>query len=265
LILALKLVLTPALIAIATVAGRRFGPSISGWLVGLPFTSGPVSLFLALEQGTGFAAAAAAGSIGGVTASAVFAVAYATMARRFGWPASLAVASVAFGLVVVALRGLPLDSGFPLPLLAVYAGGVAAAILGIRLIPPPSALEEAAQAPGWDLPVRMVVATGLVIVITSAAPLLGPTLSGLLTTYPIYAGVLAVFAHAQRGGAAASHVVRGLCYGIIAFATFFLAIGALVDRAGIVPAFAAAAAGAVFVQALTLTRIRKKGSPSPIA
>ncbi|MEK6207999.1 MAG: hypothetical protein AABM32_10190 [Chloroflexota bacterium] len=32
----------------------------------LPFTSGPVSLFLALEQGTSFAAAAAAGSIAAV-------------------------------------------------------------------------------------------------------------------------------------------------------------------------------------------------------
>jgi hypothetical protein len=258
LILALKLVLTPALIAIATLAGRRFGPSISGWLVGLPFTSGPVSLFLALEQGTGFAAAAAAGSIGGVAASAAFAVAYATTARRFGWPASLAVASVAFAASVVALRALPLDSGFPLPLLAVYAGGVAAAIIGIRLIPPPGVLEEAPEAPRWDLPVRMIVATSLVVAITSAAPLLGPTLSGLLTTYPIYAGVLAVFAHAQRGGAAAGQVVRGLCYGIIAFATFFLAIGALVDRAGILPAFAAAAAGAILVQAVTLTRVRNR-------
>jgi hypothetical protein len=265
LILALKLILTPALIAIATLAGRRFGPSISGWLVGLPFTSGPVSLFLALEQGTGFAASAAAGSIGGVAASAVFAVAYAAMSRRSGWPASLAVASFAFGLVVVALRALPIGSGFPLPLLALYAGGVAAAIIGIRLIPPPGVLDEAPEAPRWDLPVRMVVATGLVIVITSAAPLLGPTLSGLLTTYPIYAGVLAVFAHEQRGGAAAAQVLRGLCYGIIAFATFFLAIGALVDRAGILAAFAAAAAGAILVQALTLTRIRKRGSPSPIA
>ena len=224
-ILALKLVLTPALIAAATLVGRRFGPSISGWLVGLPFTSGPVSLFLALEQGTGFAAAAAAGSIGGVAASAVFAVAYAAMARRFGWPVSLTVASLAFAVAVIALRALPLGS--------------------------------------WDLPVRMVVATGLVIVITSAAPLLGPQLSGLLTTYPVYAGVLAVFAHAQRGGAAAAQVVRGLCYGIIAFATFFLAIGALVDRAGILPAFAAAAAGAILVQALTLTRVRTKGSPAP--
>ncbi len=238
-ILALKLVLTPALIAVATVIGRRFGPSISGWLVGLPFTSGPVSLFLALEQGTGFAAAAAAGSIGGVAASAVFAIAYAAMA-------------------------LPLDSGLPFPLLALYAGGVAVAILGIRLIPPPRALDEAPAPPRWDLPVRMLVATTLVVVITSAAPLLGPQLSGLLTTYPVYAGVLAVFAHAQRGGAAAAQVVRGLCYGIIAFATFFLAIGALVDRAGIVPAFAAAAIGAILVQALTLTRVTR-GSPSPTA
>ena len=261
-ILAIKLVVTPALIAIATIAGRRFGPSISGWLVGLPFTSGPVSLFLALEQGTSFAAAAAAGSIGGVAASAVFAVAYAAMARRFRWPASLAVASLAFAAAVVALRALPLETGFPLPLLALYAGGVAAALLGIRLIPPPGVLEEAPEAPRWDLPVRMVVATGLVIVITSAAPLLGPQLSGLLTTYPVYAGVLAVFAHAQRGGAAAAQVVRGLCYGIIAFATFFLAIGALVDRAGIAAAFAFAAVGAVLVQSLTLTRIRR-GSPSP--
>jgi hypothetical protein len=108
----------------------------------------------------------------------------------------------------------------------------------------------------------MVVASAIVVVITSAAPLLGPKLSGLLTTYPVYAGVLAVFAHAQRGGAAAAQVVRGLCYGIIAFATFFLAIGALIDRAGILIAFAAAALGAIVVQVLTLTRVRK-GSPSP--
>ena len=255
-ILAAKLVLTPALIAVATLVGRRFGPSISGWLVGLPFTSGPVSLFLAFEQGTTFAAAAAAGSIAGVAASAVFAVAYAAMARRFRWPASLAVASAAFAVAVTALHAMPLGSGLPLPLLALYAGGVTAAIAGIRLIPRPRALDEAPTPPRWDLPVRMAVATALVVVITSAAPLLGPQLSGLLTTYPVYAGVLAVFAHSQRGGAAATQVVRGLCYGILAFATFFLAVGALVDRAGVLPAFAVAVTGAVLVQALTLTRIR---------
>ena len=262
--IALKLVLTPALIAIATLVGRRFGPSISGWLVGLPFTSGPVSLFLALEQGTSFAATAAAGSIGGVSASAVFAVAYAATARRFRWPAALAVASLAFAAAVVVLRTVPLESGLPLPLLALYVGGVAAAIVGIRFIPAPGVLDEAPEPPRWDLPARMILATVLVIVITSAAPILGPQLSGLLTTYPIYAAVLAVFAHEQRGGAAAAQVVRGLCYGIIAFATFFLAIGAFIDRVGILPAFAAAGTGALLVQALTLTRVRR-GSPSPTA
>jgi hypothetical protein len=257
-ILALKLVLTPALIAGATLVGRRFGPSISGWLVGLPFTSGPVSLFLALEQGTTFAASAAAGSIAGVAASAVFAVAYAAMARRSKWPASLTIASLAFAAAAVALNALPLGSGLPVPLLVLYAGGVAAAIVGIRLIPAPGALEQAPEPPRWDLPLRMVVATAIVIAITSAAPLLGPQLSGLLTTYPVYAGVLAVFAHAQRGGGAATGVVRGLCYGIIAFATFFLAIGALVDRVGIAIAFSGAASAAVAIQALTLTRVRSE-------
>lgn len=258
-ILALKLVLTPALIAAATLIGRRFGPSISGWLVGLPFTSGPVSFFLALEQGTSFAAAAAAGSIAGVAASAVFAVVYAAMASHSGWLASLAVASAAFAAAAVLLHALPLGSGLPLPLLGLYAGGVAAAIIGVRLIPPPGELDRAPEPPRWDLPVRMIVATALVIAITSAAPLLGPQLSGLLTTYPVYAGVLAVFAHAQRGGAAAAQVLRGLCFGVLAFATFFLAIGALVDRAGILVAFVTAAAGALLVQALTLTRVRTRG------
>jgi hypothetical protein len=33
--LALKLVLTPTLIGAASLAGRRWGPAVSGWLVGL--------------------------------------------------------------------------------------------------------------------------------------------------------------------------------------------------------------------------------------
>ena len=45
--LVLKLVLTPTLIGTASLAGRRWGPAVSGWLVGFPFTSAPVALFLA--------------------------------------------------------------------------------------------------------------------------------------------------------------------------------------------------------------------------
>jgi hypothetical protein len=42
--LAPKLVLTPLLVAMASLAGRRWGPLLSGWLVALPLTSGPIVL-----------------------------------------------------------------------------------------------------------------------------------------------------------------------------------------------------------------------------
>ena len=160
-ILALKLVLTPALIAAATLVGRRFGPSISGWLVGLPLTSGPVSLFLALEQGTTFAATAASGFIAGVMAAAVYALVYVGMARRFGWPGSVSVASLAFA------RGrrpqhVAAEQRPPFPLLALTgrSGG------GDRrhpLIPRPGALERAPSrrdgtCPPWPSQ-RLVIAS----------------------------------------------------------------------------------------------------------
>ncbi len=63
--LILKLVLTPVLIGAASLAGRRWGPAVSGWLVGLPLTSGPITFFLALSHGATFAAAAAVGTLTG--------------------------------------------------------------------------------------------------------------------------------------------------------------------------------------------------------
>ena len=82
--LSLKLALTPGLILVASLAGRRWGESVGGWLVGLKLTSAPVAFFLALDHGTGFAAAAAAGSIAGTVAQACFGVAYGRTART-GW------------------------------------------------------------------------------------------------------------------------------------------------------------------------------------
>ncbi len=60
----LKLLLVPTFIGIVSLAGRRWGPTVSGWLVGLPLTSGPVAFFLALEQGNVFAAQASRDHVG---------------------------------------------------------------------------------------------------------------------------------------------------------------------------------------------------------
>ena len=87
----LKLLLTPVLIAIATLASRRYGPALGGWLAGLPLVSAPVSIFLALDEGPDFAATAARAGLLGLVAVAGFCVAYVLVARKGGWlPAALA-------------------------------------------------------------------------------------------------------------------------------------------------------------------------------
>src|SRR5438445_13039399 len=88
--LLLKLVVTPVLIAGATLAGRRWGDRLSGWLVGLPLTSGPVVFFLAIDEGSRFATTAALAVLPGTISQAAFAVAYARVGVRAGWPMATA-------------------------------------------------------------------------------------------------------------------------------------------------------------------------------
>ena len=109
--LVLKLVLTPALIGGASLAARRWGHAVSGWLVGLPLTSGPIAFFLALERGTSFATAAAIGSLAGATAEVAFCVAYAAVAARVAWPAAFAIGSAAFVIAAAAFPSAALSLG----------------------------------------------------------------------------------------------------------------------------------------------------------
>ena len=83
-ILALKLILTPLLIAAATLAGRRWGHRVSGWFIGLPLTSAPISLILAPQNGPAFAAASAVGVLGGQVSVFVFCLLYAVCAAKTG-------------------------------------------------------------------------------------------------------------------------------------------------------------------------------------
>ena len=63
--LVVKLLLTPAIVVLATLAGRRYGRVATGWLIGLPLTSGPINAFFAVEHGPRFAGRAAVGSLSG--------------------------------------------------------------------------------------------------------------------------------------------------------------------------------------------------------
>ena len=99
-----KLVLVPGLIALVTLAGRRFGPRVGGWLNALPLVAGPVLFLLALEQGDQFVARAALSTLAGLAAVAAFAVIYSWAATRRPWWVCVLIGWIAFAVLTVAVQ-----------------------------------------------------------------------------------------------------------------------------------------------------------------
>lgn len=251
--LALKLVLTPVLVGAASLAGRRWGSAVSGWLIGIPFTSGPIAFFLALSPGPRFAAAAAVGTMAGTASQAAFCLGYAWTAQRFGWAASVLAAALAFAATTAVLNVVVLAAA------GYFVVVVLALVVALFLMPAASPHDEGeVRFPAWDLPARMVVATAFVVALTAAAPRLGAHLAGLIAPFPLYATVLAAFAHRLQGEGAAVGVVRGLLLGLFAFASFFLTVSLLLPE-GIGLAFVAAIVVAVAVQGASLIAGRTLG------
>ena len=255
-ILALKLVITPVLILAASVASRRWGEAVGGWLIGLPLTSAPVAFFLAVEQGTGFAEQAAAGSLIGTAAQACFCLGYARAGGRFGWPACFALGAVSFAASAALLQIVTL------PLLLLVPVAIGTLVLAARLIPPSAVERRPVAVPRWDIPARMLVATAIVVTLTAAAPALGPRLSGVLATFPVFAAVLAVFAHRLQGPFAAHQVLWGLLIGLFDFIGFFFVIGMTITTFGTAFAFTAATLAALTIQGCSLWLVRgRNGKP----
>jgi hypothetical protein len=255
--LILKLVVTPALIGAASLAGRRWGAAVGGWLVGIPFTSGPIALFLALDHGASFAASASVGMLLGTISQAVFCLAYSWSASQgvVSWLASLGSGCVGFAASTVVLQALGVS------LVRATLATLIALVVALFLVPrtPDKSDESESPAtlpPRWDIPARMVVATVFVVLLTAVAPVLGPYLSGLLSPFPLFGAVLVVFVHRSEGATSAMKLLRGLLFGLFAPAGFFMALSALIETWGIGLGFAAATATALAAQGLTLLMLR---------
>jgi hypothetical protein len=246
--LTLKLILTPVLVGTASLVGRRWGPTVSGWLVALPLTSGPIVFFLSLTHGVRFAASVAVATLAGAISQAAFCLIYSWLALRWSWPRTLMASCLAFVAATALLQQLrlPILLLFPLVLLTLA--------LALRFLPRASAARTAPvrPAPAWDIPARIVVTTVFVLLLTGSAAALGAQLTGLLAPFPLYGAILAVFAHRQDGAVPAMRVLRGLVFGLFSFAGFFLALAALLGQLPIAWAFGAASAVALTSQAGTL-------------
>jgi len=265
-ILGLKLLLAPALVVLSSLAGRRWGPAVTGVLIALPMVAGPILLLTYLDHGAAFAAHAAAGALLGLGTLALFAVVLTRAGGRFPWTASLAITWGACLVADLTLSTVDAPPAIGLPI-ALAATAAARRRLADRRAAPRSTVASpvpaAAATPGWpwwDLPARALATAVLVLMVTGSAAALGPQFTGVLAPFPIATSVVAGFTLARQGPAATRSLLRGLLDGMVGFALFCFLVAVLLERLGGPVAFTCAFAAAPVAQ-LALRRL----TPQPDA
>lgn len=247
-LVALKLLLVPLLIAAVTLAGRRWGQNLAGWLGSFPIVAGPILLILAIENGNAFGARAAQMSLAGIAAAMVFYVAYARLAGRRGWGLTLSLSLLAWVVAVSALQWLP--QTLPFAALAALASLLAAPrAMGKR----PAPLTPFTPHP-LELPARMAFGAGLTLLTSALGARLGPEASGYAALFPIVGAVVASVNHATHEARAAGAFLAGMTRGMWSVGTFCLALTLALPRWPLALAFATAIAGTVATHALMRPR-----------
>ncbi|MGZ5060766.1 MAG: hypothetical protein ACXWAU_02775 [Usitatibacter sp.] len=249
-----RLLLVPAAVWFASLAGRRWGHTVSGYLGGLPLIGGPITFYLAIDHGADFAARSATVTLAVIAGQAAHLLAFAHASRRMGWLASLLLGWSAFTIVAFALAQAPLD---PATAAVLAAAGLAAAwkwLPHAREDMPPPAI------PAAELRLRLVAALGLAFAIVWSARAFGPVVSGVLLSVPVTGSIMPPFTLALYGPGAVARLTRGFVVGLCGFGAFFLVIAATVVSLGITTAFLGAICAALWAL-FAASRVLAKRAP----
>lgn len=238
-LLALKLALVPLVVWIASLAARRWGHAVSGYLGGFPMIGGPITLYLAIDHGAEFAARSALVTMAAIAGQAAHMLAFSAAGRRAGPLAGLAAGWAAFAAVSVGVGSLPL---VPVTALAVAIGGLAAAS---RFLPHPSGVATFPAIPPAELWLRLAAALALAAGILFGAAALGPTLSGILLSLPITGSIMPPFTLRYYGADSLARLQRGFVTGLTGFTAFFFVVSVSVVPLGVAGAFSLAAVAAL--------------------
>lgn len=255
-LLALRFLLAPLLVATASLAARRWGDRIGGIIAAMPFVAGPLLLVISLDRGSDFGSRSALSALSGITALAVFAVGYAHLARVLRWTAALPLGWLLYLFAAALLHGL--HTGVA----ARLVGALASLWLAKALLPSvgmPTESSSPRHKPSWDLPARMISAGVLVCTVASLSNTLGPTWSGLLTPFPIATTILVSFSHAQNGHPAVARMLDGFIPALTGLALFFATLSVGLVPLGIAWGFTVALGVAIATQSALLGLTPSRG------
>ena len=213
-ILLLKVTLMPSVIALVTLAIRKWGNRAGGLIGSMPWIAGPILLFFILEQGKAFGIHSIQGSMTGILALISFCFSYSSLSRKLTWLPTLLLSYGIYTITAVVFNYLQLS------LWVSYGVVLGCVLLALWQFPIPANTTITPRRLPFDIPIRMLVATLFVLVITGLAAILGPNWSGILTPFPILTSILAIFTHTLQGSDATILTLRGLLIGLLGFTTF---------------------------------------------
>jgi uncharacterized membrane protein (GlpM family) len=243
-LLALKLLLVPAFLAVISFAGKRWGPGVAGWLAGFPSLTGPILFFLALERGPEFTVQVAVVSLSTVSSAVAFGAAYSWACTRFHWAWCLACGYAAWTAAALVLTNVPLTAMASLAISLLTLGAAP------RLYARAKAQWGSSALPAHELLLRMAAGAGMVLAVTAAAEALGTAWTGMFAAFPVMSTVLAVFSHRANGPGFTIAMLRAMIAGFYSFIVFCLAVSLLLGHSGIAVTFIVAVAAAVVSQAV---------------
>lgn len=235
-LLAVKMILTAAVVVGASVVAERSGPLLGGVIISLPISSGPGTFFLAIQASDRFVADSILYTLAMSAAIAVFLIVYPRLAVRHG-----AVVSVGGALLVWAAVGF-LVQFVPLQLwsaLTMTLAAFAAAIWfprppGLRPPPRPVGISKT------ELVGRALITGAIIATVVTISTLIGPRATGILMAFPTAFTAIAFIMHRRHGGSAAAATLLASTFGMMSFVAYLVTLYFLTMRIGALPALGAA-------------------------
>jgi hypothetical protein len=208
-----------------SLAERRFGPGVAGWLNAVPLSISFAVLGVAADQGSaagGQIAEAAAAHVPGQVAFAVAFVAVLSRARgRLAVAAGLLGGTLGFVALSLLISLVPAPVAIAAALPALYYGR--------KALEGEGETQTRAHSP---VLVRAVVATAAVLAVLTTERLAGPGLGGAVAAYPALTATLA----STAGVASVARLLHGMVQGLTGYLAFCVALAASAPALGIASA-----------------------------
>jgi len=255
--LALKMALTAFIVVVVSVTVERSGPFLGALIAALPTAAGAAYIILAFEHPPAFIAASAIGSAAAVAGVSIFALIYTMQAQRHGVVLSIGLAIIVFFAAAAALRAVAWTPLTALVLDVAVFGITVPLSWRYRTSGPPA---KFMRSP-WDIPVRALSATIVVVIVTTISTSIGSFASGMFAVFPIVMACSAVILQLRVGGRVSASMFAHAQIALNGLWLGFLAVHFLVAPVGVWPAYGLGLLVCIGWSGL-LWVIRRKRSPA---